>query len=220
MASWARALCRRKCASPANFCATGDYRGRRTTVERLTSNRAHCNDGRTLEFDGCLWAGAFVVPPLATMAGLPVDTQGRLLVDETLRVIDHPEIYVAGDAAATGLRMACATAMPMGAYVADQLAARLLEQPQPAPFRFAYMIQCISLGRQNGLVQLVHGDDSPKPRIVTGWCGTHQGANLPLYDLELVLGKAMAGALYMVTNPSRAAIASGNCETKDSDPSR
>ncbi|MEZ4678710.1 MAG: FAD-dependent oxidoreductase [Caldilineaceae bacterium] len=128
-----REALRRKCASPANFARLGITVVEETTVERLTSNRAHCNDGRTLEFDGCLGPG-LCCALLATMAGLPVDTQGRLLVDETLRVIDHPEIYVAGDAAATGLRMACATAMPMGAYVADQLVARLLEQPQPAPF--------------------------------------------------------------------------------------
>jgi NADH dehydrogenase FAD-containing subunit len=140
-----------------------------TTVEQFTANAAHCADGRVLAFDACLWAGAFIVPPLAAQASLPVDRTGRLLVDETLRVVDHAEIYAAGDAAATGLRMACATAMPMGAYVADHLAARLTAQPLPDPFRFAYVIQCISLGRREGLVQFVQPDDSPKPRIITGW---------------------------------------------------
>lgn len=140
-----------------------------TTVERLTANAAHCADGRLLSFDACLWAGSFVVPQLAATAGLPVDSRGRVLVDETLRVVNHPAIYAAGDVAATPLRMACATAMPMGAYVADQLAAQLTGQPAPGPFHFSYVLQCISLGRRNGLVQLVQADDTPKPRIISGW---------------------------------------------------
>ncbi|MCB0062586.1 MAG: FAD-dependent oxidoreductase [Caldilineaceae bacterium] len=138
-------------------------------IKRLTRQAAHSHDGRTLPFDGSLWAGSFVVSQVAAAAGLLVDTKGRVWVDESLRVVDNPTIYVAGDAAATGLRMACATAMPMGAYVADHLAAQLLGEPCPAPFRFSYLLQCISLGRHNGLVQLVHEDDRPKSRILTGW---------------------------------------------------
>lgn len=140
-----------------------------TVVERLTADAAECADGRRLPFDGCLWAGAFVVPPLAATAGLPVDGSGRLLVDEQLRVQHHPTIYAAGDVAATPLRMACATAMPMGAYVANHLTAQLQGQRAPAPFRFSYLLQCISLGRHDGLVQLVESDDRPKRHIITGW---------------------------------------------------
>lgn len=140
-----------------------------TTVERLTAHAAECTDGRRLPFDGALWAGSFVVPPLAAAAGLPVDNSGRLLVDASLRVVNYPDIYAAGDAAATPLRMACATAMPMGAYVATHLTAQLKGQPLPAPFRFSYLIQCVSLGRHDGLVQFVEADDRPKSRIVTGW---------------------------------------------------
>lgn len=139
-----------------------------TTVERLTANTAYCNAGRVLSFDQCLWAGAFTVAPLAREAGLPVDAAGRILVDETLRVIGQPAIYAVGDAAATGLRMACATAMPMGGYVADQLAARLTGRSLPGPFRFGYVGQCVSLGRQDGLFQFVHSDDRSRALIISG----------------------------------------------------
>jgi NADH:ubiquinone reductase (H+-translocating) len=37
---------------------------------------------------------------------------------------------------------------------------------QLAPVRFH--IQCISLGRRDGLVQRVHADDSPRRQILTG----------------------------------------------------
>lgn len=140
-----------------------------TAIDRITANVAHTADGRDLSFDACLWAGAFGVPKLAAAAGLPVDKGGRLLVDEWLRVSNDDSIYAAGDAAATPLRMACATALPMGAYVADHLAARVKGNALPAPFRFGFIGQCISLGRHNGLVQLVQRDDTPKPQIITGW---------------------------------------------------
>jgi len=141
------------------------------TIERLTANVAHSRGGMAIAFDQCLWAGAFTVPALAQSAGLPVDGAGRLLVDAQLRVQSHEEIYAVGDAAATGLRMACATAMPMGAHVADELAAHVTGQPAPGPFRFGYLARCISLGRKAGLVQWVHSDDQPRERIITGRLG-------------------------------------------------
>jgi NADH dehydrogenase FAD-containing subunit len=80
-------------------------------------------------------------------------------------------VLVAGDAAhvdsTAPIRMACATAMPMGAHAADVVAAEL-QGREPEPFSFRYMIQCISLGRHNGLVQMVNADDSPRERIITG----------------------------------------------------
>src|SRR5262249_10088675 len=64
--------------------------------------------------------------------------------------------------------MACATALPMGSYAADDLAARLRGKSHRA-YEFAYFIRCISLGRHDGLIQLVNADDHPHERIVTGW---------------------------------------------------
>lgn len=139
-----------------------------TAIERLAANTAYGRRGEVLAFDQCLWAGAFTVAALAREAELPVDGTGRLLVDEMLRVVGHEEIYAVGDAAATGLRMACATAMPSGAYVADALAAHLTGRPALGPFRFGYLLRCISLGRKDGLVQFVHSDDRPRERIIGG----------------------------------------------------
>jgi NADH dehydrogenase FAD-containing subunit len=144
-----------------------------SAVSRLEEGCAHLADGRTLPFELCLWATGFAAPPLAAAAGLPVNDRGQLLVDETLRVPGHPEILVAGDAAdvrgaGVPLRMACATAMPMGVFAAEQLAREQAGRPA-RPFRFAYAIRCVSLGRRDGIVQRVGPDDVPRPTVLTGW---------------------------------------------------
>ena len=90
-----------------------------------------------------------------------------------MRSLTSPTIYAAGDSAAFApevgltIRMACATAVPMAAHAADNLYAQLVGEPQQ-PFRFGYVVQCISLGRHDGLIQRVRADDSPTDRIMTG----------------------------------------------------
>lgn len=150
------------------FAALGIRLREHWDVARFEPGKAYTLSGEEIPFDVCLWAGAFRVSPLAQQPGLPVDAQGRVLVDASLRTVAFPNIYAVGDAASTPLRMACATALPMGAYAGGHLAAQLSERPLPGAFSFAYLLQCISLGRHRGLVQFVHSDDRPRPRILTG----------------------------------------------------
>lgn len=145
------------------------------TINRITEKQVEFTGG-TLDYDLCIWAGAFAVPMLAREAGLTVNGQGQAVVDDHLRSVSHPTIYVVGDAAhlsdAIGMpiRMACATAMPMGSYAADELAVRLQGKTHRA-YDFAYYFRCISLGRNAGLVQRVEADDTPKEQVFTGWVG-------------------------------------------------
>ncbi|MEZ4659827.1 MAG: FAD-dependent oxidoreductase [Caldilineaceae bacterium] len=138
-------------------------------VTEVTAAQAQCADGRTLPFDVCVWAGSFRAPALAKASGLPTDSRGRVLIDETLRNPTFPNIYAVGDAAAAPVRMGCVTAMPMAAYAADHLAAQILGQAPVAPFGFKFLVRCISLGRRRGLVQFVEGDDATREKIITGW---------------------------------------------------
>src|SRR6266542_850413 len=46
-----------------------------------------------------VWAGGVKAPGLVVGSGLPIGHNGRVKVDRHLRVLDHPEIYVAGDLA-------------------------------------------------------------------------------------------------------------------------
>jgi NADH dehydrogenase FAD-containing subunit len=143
-------------------------------IQRAEAGRLIRTDGSSLPFDALLWAGSFAVAPLAAQAGLKTNPQGRILVDEGLRSLSHPTIIALGDSAiregsAIPFRMSCQAAMPMGAYVGDQLAAWVQGRAFDAPFNMAYSLHCISLGRSNGLINFTTPDDQPTGRILTGY---------------------------------------------------
>jgi len=142
------------------------------TVTQLHADHADSNQGR-LDYDVVLWAGGFCASPLAKDAGFTVNAQGQMLVRDSLQSVDYDNVYGVGDVASVmmqsgnTLRMACAVAMPMGAHGADNVSHYLNGDAQEA-FQFAYMLQCISLGRRDGLVEFMQPDDTPKGNIITG----------------------------------------------------
>jgi NADH dehydrogenase FAD-containing subunit len=142
-------------------------------VEHVEPRRLVFADGRQLPFELCVWAGGFTVPTLARKAGLAVNAADRALVDATFRSVNHPHVYVIGDAAAIAgswgrqLAMGCRTGGLTGPKVADIIAARLTGR-EPEPFAYRYIHECISLGRHRGLVQFLNRDETPKDRILTG----------------------------------------------------
>ena len=156
-------------------------RAARAHLDALARRGVSVETGRTVDLDAAgegivVDATGFAPSPLAADSGLPVDAQGRLLVDDRLTVADHPRILGAGDAVrvqgprAAHLRPACATAMPLGAHAADVVLARVAGTA-PAPFGLDYVVQCVDLGSGRGHVQLVRGDDSERSVAVTGRAG-------------------------------------------------
>ena len=129
-----------------------------------------------IEADLVAWAASFEVSGLAAEAGLAVDEAGRALVDSRLRSVSHPDVYVVGDAATVTvdgigtLRMGCATASPMGKYVGKALQA-VVDGKEVKPYSYGYAVQCLSLGRKSGLLQLIQKDDSMKEHAYTGRVG-------------------------------------------------
>ncbi|GAB3876928.1 FAD-dependent oxidoreductase [Kibdelosporangium lantanae] len=130
-------------------------------------------DGRVLPADLVVWTAGFRVPGLAAEAGLATDDRGRVIVDDHLRSVSHPEVYGIGDAAAAPgpggaeARMSCQTGLPMGAYVAGEIT-RLVKGHELRPVRIRYVWQNISLGRRDGVTQFTHTDDSPRRLVLTG----------------------------------------------------
>lgn len=146
-----------------------------TDIARITPSHVETSAGR-IPFDLCVWAGAFTPSPLAAAAGLAVNGRSQALTDDHLRSISHPDIYGIGDAAhpgdaiATPIIMGCKTAVPMGIYAAEDLAARLSGKAHK-PFQFSYSGHCVSLGRRDALVQFVNADNTLRESILTGWLG-------------------------------------------------
>ena len=101
------------------------------------------------------------------------DLLGQIVINDHLQSVSHPDIYAVGDAAdasqATDIpvRMACANALPMGAYVADELAARI-KGAAHRPHEFVDFYRCTSLGRHAALLQTYDTDDLPTETILTG----------------------------------------------------
>jgi NADH dehydrogenase len=99
-----------------------------------------------------------------------------IVVDQKLRSLSHPSIYAVGDAAVLAesspftLRMACATAIPMGAHAADNIFAEINTQTLN-DFSLGYNGQCISLGRNDALIQICAADDRPLEKVYTGRVG-------------------------------------------------
>lgn len=142
-------------------------------ISRVHPDHAEMEDGHTLPFDVCLWAAGFLVSPLAADAGIDVTESGQVITDTTLRSVSHPEILAVGDAAhvvtsvAGKCRMSCAAGRPMG-----ELAARTFGNcaagALPDPFEFSYSFRCVSLGREDGLIQFVDATDRPVEQVWTG----------------------------------------------------
>jgi len=146
-------------------------------VSQLEQDGVRLEDGSQIAAALSVLASGFVPTPLPAVASLPQSTDGRVLLDVQLRVQGLANVFAAGDFAAppaetvgSGLnttRMGCVNAMPLGAHAADQVV-RLLTHKPLQPFHTGYMIQCISIGRERGVVVFVDRDDRPTGRVVRG----------------------------------------------------
>ena len=143
------------------------------TATAVTADAVRLSGGRVLPSAVTIWTAGFGVPRLAGDSGLSTDAVGRLLTDETLTSVDDPHIVAAGDSAApSGLpfRMSCQAAGPLGAHAADTVLHRIAGEP-PTAIDLGFAGQCISLGRQAGIFQFAHRDDSANRYYVGGRLG-------------------------------------------------
>ncbi|MGH7098399.1 MAG: FAD-dependent oxidoreductase, partial [Stellaceae bacterium] len=72
----------------------------RSTVARVEPGVLICADGRRIGFDEALWVTAAGAAAWLGGTGLPLDPDGFIVVDETLRSPDDPRVFAAGDIAA------------------------------------------------------------------------------------------------------------------------
>src|SRR4051794_26692066 len=122
-------------------------------------------DGEVVAAQAVLWTTGVRVSPLAGAAGLRVDGRGRIVTDESLRSVSHPNVYAIGDAAAIRqsygvMHGTCQSGIPTSMHAAASIV-RELNGKQPRPFRFGYVHQPVSLGRHDAVIQFTHADDTP-----------------------------------------------------------
>jgi NADH dehydrogenase FAD-containing subunit len=144
-----------------------------TAIERVEQTEAIATDGTTFVSDATVWAAGFVVHPIAAASGLDVEPNGQITVDRQMRSVSHPDVYVAGDSAfvigenGQPLPMSCAsagsTSMQATAAVIGDRTGRKIKATS-----LSYVGNHISLGRRDGIFQLVDGDARAKSGALRG----------------------------------------------------
>ncbi|MFF3603805.1 NAD(P)/FAD-dependent oxidoreductase [Streptomyces sp. NPDC002463] len=144
-----------------------------TTIESVEATRVVCADGTALASDATVWTAGFAVSPLAAAGGLDVTEDGRVVVDRTMRSVSHPDVYAVGDSAyALGdnglpLPMSCASAGYTGMQATNAAVGRLTGRTF-GNTKLEYVGNHISLGRRDGILQLVDGEGRAKPKHLGG----------------------------------------------------
>ncbi|HEU5032797.1 MAG TPA: FAD-dependent oxidoreductase [Spirillospora sp.] len=144
-----------------------------TCVEAVEAARVLCADGTALAPDATVWTAGFVVDPIAAAGGLEVTEDGRIVVDRRMRSVSHPDVYAIGDSAyaiadnGRPLPMSCASAGYTGRQAIEAIMGRLTGR-EAADTKLAYSYNHISLGRRDGILQMVDDEGRAKPKYVGG----------------------------------------------------
>ena len=155
-----------------------------------------------------IWTAGFGVPGLAAASGLTTDEVGRLVTDETLTSVDDPHIVAAGDAATPSrvpYRMSCQAGLPMGAFAANTVLARIAGE-EPADVSVPFSAQCISIGRHHGTLQFQRKDDTATKAYIGGRAGAFIKEQVCRYTVKWLAGEAAKpGSYTSFAGPDRSA---------------
>ncbi|MHC5902922.1 NAD(P)/FAD-dependent oxidoreductase [Streptomyces sp. S6] len=144
-----------------------------TRVEAVEATRVLCADGTVLASDATVWTAGFAVGPVAAASGLTVTGDGRIVVDRTMRSVSHPDVLAVGDSVhAVGdngrpLPMSCASAGYTGRQAVEAVVGRLTGR-EVRNTKLEYVGNHISLGRLDGIFQMVDGEGRAKPKFLGG----------------------------------------------------
>jgi len=129
-------------------------------IAAATEEGFRLKDGQLVEGGVFVWAGGLKAPELVAESDLPTGHNGRVKVDRYLRVLDHPDIYVAGDLASvtdprTGhvLPPLAQVALEEGETVARNLDAELSGRPLEE-FSFHDKGFVVSVGPRRGVADI------------------------------------------------------------------
>lgn len=129
-------------------------------IAEVTPQGFRLKGGELIEGGVFVWAGGVKAPNLVVGSGLPIGHNGRVKVDRHLRVLDRPDVYVAGDLASVtdprsghALPPLAQIALEEGETVARNLDAELEGRPLEA-FTFHDKGFVISVGVRRGVADV------------------------------------------------------------------
>ena len=129
-------------------------------IAAATEEGFQLKDGHLVEGGVFVWAGGVKAPEVVADSGLPTGHNGRVKVDQYLRVLHHPDIYVAGDLASVVdprsghvLPPLAQVALEEGETVARNLDAELKDRPLEE-FTFHDKGFVVSVGIRRGVADI------------------------------------------------------------------
>jgi NADH dehydrogenase len=121
-------------------------------VAQVTPSAVIMKDNDNIFAKTVVWTAGVRGEPLAGISGIPITTDGRVTVNETLQAPNHPEIYVIGDLAAIKeekrvLPMVAQVAIQSGITSAQNIL-RQVDGQEPQPFHYHDRGSMITIGRK------------------------------------------------------------------------
>lgn len=131
-----------------------------TRLDSADAGVMRLSDGQKLAADTLVWTAGVKPSPLARRNGFPTDEAGRVLVDESLRIVGVPGAWAAGDSAAVPDRSTGGLCPPTaqhalreGRRLASNLTA-VIEGREPELFTYRTIGGVCSLGRYKGVAMI------------------------------------------------------------------
>jgi len=126
-----------------------------TTLRAADASSVTLSDGRRIACDTLVWTAGVTPNPGVGQLGLPIDENGRILVDQTLRVPGRSDIWALGDCARVPNTATerpdpptCQHALRQARHVAASLRGRA------GVYRYASVGEGATLGRDRGIVRI------------------------------------------------------------------
>jgi NADH dehydrogenase len=155
-----------------------------TTLERLEPHAAVLSDGTSIRTSTLVWTAGVRAHPLLGELGFDLDERGRVVVEPTLQVRGHGNVWALGDCARVPNEATPERPDPPTSQHALRQARRLAKNlsGEPRPYRYRMLGQVATLGRYRGIA------DVPGLRF-RGFLGWWITRTYHLYQLPLLTRK-------------------------------
>lgn len=132
-----------------------------TRVTGASDGAVELDDGEIVQTRTLIWTGGVIANPVLARLPAARTPRGNVMVDECLRLPEHPEVYVIGDGAAAEDQRhkrpyppVAPVAIHQGIRAAGNIANAIEGRP-PEPFRFDFTGNIVGLGGGVALVNLL-----------------------------------------------------------------